>query len=411
MSGTNIQGLLDSHVTGHALQQAFYSDPDVFSVDREKILDSLWHLAGHVSRIPESGDYFLFRLCGEEIIIVRGKDDNIHAHYNVCRHRGSRICKTSDGRKSALVCPYHAWTYNLDGSLRRAPLMPDGFSVEDYGLHACRVKVLDGVIFVSLAEEQVGFDDIAADCREYLSFHGIENAKIARRLDLPTHANWKLVVENFIECYHCIPSHPEYCSVHSELKLLAAGAGMGSGPEAACREYEMELNAWRAQVEASGHPFIESASDNGAGMARMPIREGFLTESQDGRPVSTLMGRFKEYDGGVTYIAFNYLNYLLASNDHALLIRFTPISELVTDVEAIWLVDGDAIEGVDYEPERVSWVWEVTLKQDATITEDNQAGVLSSRYQPGPYSAQEMMNCHFTRWYLDKLSELDSSDR
>ena len=411
MSGTNIQGLLDSHVTGHALQQAFYSDPDVFSVDREKILDSLWHLAGHVSRIPESGDYFLFRLCGEEIIIVRGKDDNIHAHYNVCRHRGSRICKTSDGRKSALVCPYHAWTYNLDGSLRRARLMPDGFSVEDYGLHACRVKVLDGVIFVSLAEEQVGFDDIAADCREYLSFHGIENAKIARRLDLPTHANWKLVVENFIECYHCIPSHPEYCSVHSELKLLAAGAGMGSGPEAACREYEMELNAWRAQVEASGHPFIESASDNGAGMARMPIREGFLTESQDGRPVSTLMGRFKEYDGGVTYIAFNYLNYLLASNDHALLIRFTPISELVTDVEAIWLVDGDAIEGVDYEPERVSWVWEVTLKQDATITEDNQAGVLSSRYQPGPYSAQEMMNCHFTRWYLDKLSELDSSDR
>lgn len=406
MSVTDIQGLLDSHISGHALQQAFYSDPAVFSVDRERVLDRLWHLAGHVSRIPDSGDYFLFRLCGEEIIIVRGNNGAIHAHYNVCRHRGSRICKESEGRKSALVCPYHAWTYNLDGSLRQARLMPDNFSLEDYGLHACRIKVLDGVIFVSLASEPDDLDGMVSASSEYLSFHGVKNAKIARRLDLPTNANWKLVVENFIECYHCVPAHPEYCSVHSELKLLAAGAGLGSGPDAACREYEMELEAWKARVEALGHPLIEGEFDNGAGMVRMPIREGFLTESQDGRPVSSLMGKCREYDGGVTYIAFNYLNYLIASNDHAVLLRFTPISELVTAVEATWLVDGDAEEGVDYEPERVSWVWDVTLKQDATITENNQAGVLSSHYRPGPYSGQEIMNNHFTRWYMDRLSQL-----
>ena len=403
MPGTNIQDLLASHITGHALQQAFYSDPGVFSIDREIILDRLWHLAGHASGIPDSGDYFLFRIYGEEIIIVRDKDGDIHAHYNVCRHRGSRVCKQGKGRKSLLVCPYHAWTYNLDGSLRKARLMPDDFPLEDYGLHPCHIKTLDGMIFVSLADQPGGFGDVAGACREYLSFHGIENAKIARRLNLPTQANWKLVVENFIECYHCIPAHPEYCSVHSELKLLAAGAGMDSGPEAACREYGAELKAWKAQVEALGHPFLEGAFKNGAGMARMPIKEGFLTESQDGRPVSTLMGKLKDYDGGVTYISFNYLNYLFASNDHAVLLRFTPISELATEVEATWLVDGDAKEGVDYEPERVSWVWEVTLKQDATITEDNQAGVLSSRYQPGPYSDQERMNSHFIRWYLDEL--------
>ena len=400
-----MQDLLNAQVTGHALQQAFYCDPAVFSVDREKILDRLWHLAGHASRIPDSGDYFLFRVCGEEIIIVRGRDGAIHAHYNVCRHRGSRVCKEDEGRKSALVCPYHAWTYNLDGSLRTARLMPDDFPLEEYGLHTCRIKVLDGAIFVSLAGEPAGLDDMLGDCRKYLSFHGIENAKIARRLELPTRANWKLVVENFIECYHCIPAHPEYCSVHSELKLLAAGAGVGSGPEAACLDYAVELNAWKKQVEALGHPCLEVAFDHGAGMIRMPIKEGFLTESQDGRPVSTLMGKFREYDGGVTYVAFNYLNYLLASNDHAVILRFTPISELVTDVEAIWLVDGDAREGVDYVPERVSWVWDVTLKQDAVITENNQAGILSSHYRPGPYSEQEMMNREFTRWYLDKLSE------
>ena len=407
MLGTDIQDLLNRHITGHALQQVFYSAPDVFSVDRERVLDNLWHLAGHVSRIPNSGDYFLFRIYGEEIIIVRADNGAIRAHYNVCRHRGSRICKESEGRKSALVCPYHAWTYNLDGSLRAARLMSEDFSPEDYGLHACRIKVLDGVIFVSPGEEPDDIEDMLSACREHLSFHGIENAKIAQRLHLPTHANWKLVVENFIECYHCIPAHPEYCSVHSELKLLAAGAGMGSGPEQACREYEVEVNAWKKQVEASGHLCADAEFDNGAGMVRMPIRKGFLTESQDGRPVSTLMGKFREYDGGVTYIAFNYLNYLIASNDHAVLLRFTPISELVTDVEATWLVDADAAEGVDYEPERVSWVWDVTLKQDATITENNQAGVLFSRYQPGPYSDQEIMNSHFTRWYLDKLREPD----
>ena len=411
MAGTNFQDLIHNHINGHALQQDFYSDPDVFSVDRGKILDRLWHLAGHASRIPARGDYFLFRICGEEIIVVRGKDGQIHAHYNVCRHRGSRVCKQDEGRKPLLVCPYHAWTYNLDGSLCKARLMPDDFLLQEYGLHPCRIKVIDGMIFVSLADEPAGIDDVVGACAEYLSFHGIKNAKIARRLNLPTHANWKLVVENFIECYHCVPSHPEYCSVHSELKLLAAGAGMGSGPQAARKEYELEHNEWKAQVAALGHPFIEGEFDDGAGMDRLPIKQGFLTESQDGRPVSTLMGKFKDYDGGVTYIAFNYLSYLLASNDHAVLLRFTPISGLVTDVEATWLVDGNAEEGVDYEPERVSWVWEVTLKQDATITENNQAGILSSRYQPGPYSAQEMMNCHFTRWYLDKLSELDSSDR
>ena len=403
MSRHDIQDLLNSHITGHALQQAFYVDPDVFLFDRERVLHKLWHMAGHVSRIPEIGDYFIFRICGEEIIIIRGSNGDIHAHYNVCRHRGSRICTESEGRKSALVCPYHAWSYNLDGSLRKARLMPDGFRPENYGLHACKVKVLGGVILVSLTGEPQDIDGLAIAISEYLSFHDIENAITARRLELPTKANWKLVVENFIECYHCVSAHPEYCSVHSKLKLLAAGAGMGSGPESACRQYEAEVKAWRIQAEAAGHPCMEGEFDNGAGMVRMPIQEGFLTESQDGRPVSSLMGKFREYDGGVTYIAFNYLNYLIASNDYAVLVRFTPISELLTDVEATWLVDGNAQEGDDYEPERVSWLWDVTLRQDADITENNQAGILSSRYRPGPYSEQETMNQHFVRWYLGKL--------
>ena len=179
----------------------------------------------------------------------------------------SRVCLEREGRKSGFVCPYHAWTYNLDGSLRAARLMGDDFKPQDHGLQPCRLRVLNGLMFVSLAAGTEEFDENARHFRKYLDFHGIEDAKIARRLELPTDANWKLVVENFIECYHCTPAHPEYCSVHSELKLLAAGAGIGSGPGDACRAYETEHKAWLERVEALG-------ASNGRGGLRQWLRHG-----------------------------------------------------------------------------------------------------------------------------------------
>ena len=400
----SIEALAGQCEAGRTLPQPFYCDAGVFREDRKKVIDPLWHLAGHAAAIPEAGDWFLFRICGEEIVVVRDAGGAVRAHYNVCRHRGSRICTEALGNSKAFVCPYHAWTYRLDGTLRAARLMPAGFRREDHGLHPCRVRELHGLIFVSLADEPVPFDTAVAPFREYLRFHGIRTAAIARSLVLPTKANWKLVVENFIECYHCIPAHPEYCSVHSSLKLLAAGAGMGSGPEDAGRAYRSEYLAWKTRVEKLGHPCREDSFDHGAGMARMPIKDGWLTESRDGRPVAPLMGECTAYDGGITYVAFNFMNYLVASNDHAVLFRFTPTSESATDVEAIWLVDGNAVEGRDYDPEAVSWVWAATLAQDARITEANQAGIGSARYRPGPYSEQERMNREFTRWYLDRLT-------
>ena len=403
----SIQDFIQSYRSGYTLPQAFYCDQDVFLHDQEKVFGGLWHIAGHVSRISSRGDYFLFKIGQEEIIIVHEGEGKVNAHYNVCRHRGSRVCKESEGRKSALVCPYHAWTYNLDGSLRKAPLMSKNFKQDEHHLHTCHVRVLNGIIFVCTSRHPREFEDIRGKCTEYLDYHGIADAKIARRESLPTHSNWKLVVENFIECYHCIPAHPEYCSVHSQLKLLAAGAGLGSGPEEANRQYQLVLDKWIEEVKSLGHPLEQAEWEDGGGILRAPINEGALTESQDGQPVAPLMGKFKQYDGGVTAIAFNYLNYMLASNDHAVLLRFTPRNELFTDVEATWLVDGKAVDGVDYDPKRVSWVWDVTLRQDATITDDNQAGILSSHYQPGPYSEQEKMNLEFTEWYVNKVGEGD----
>lgn len=402
-SEASLERLIDEHVDGHALPRPFYSDAAILSNDREAALDQLWHIAGHAARIPNAGDYFVFSLCGEEIVVIRDRAGIVQAHYNVCRHRGSRICRERTGNKSVLVCPYHAWTYNLDGSLRAARLMDTSFDKTQHGLHPCHVQVVAGIIFVSLADQPIDFSAAVEPFRDYLTFHGIGNAGIAKQIPLPTVANWKLVVENFIECYHCAPAHPEYSAVHSKLKLLAAGAGIGSGPDDACRKYEIELGEWLRKTRELGHPILDGEFAHGAGMSRMPIKSGSLTESKDGQPVAPLMGELQEYDGGITYIAFNYLNYLLAANDHALLLRFTPISELQTDVEATWLVREDAVAGQDFDPDQVSWVWETTLKQDITITEDNQAGVMSARYSPGPYSTQEKVNEQFIHWYIDHL--------
>ena len=396
--------LIGQHRPGRTLPQAFYTHAAVFEEDRRRIIKAQWHLVGHAAQVPEAGDYVLFRVCAEEVLVVRDGDGAVRAHYNVCRHRGSRLCTESGGRLRAFTCPYHGWTYRLDGTLAGARLMPDGFRPEDHGLQPCHVRECHGLIFVSLADQPAPFEEAMEPFGAYLTFHGIPTARVARSLALPTRANWKLVVENFIECYHCAPAHPEYSAVHSRLKLLAAGAGLESGPEEARRRYRPEFDAWKRRVGRLGHPCHEGSFGNGSGMARMPIKDGWLTESRDGRPVAPLMGSFREFDGGVTYLAFGYLGFLIASNDHAVLLRFTPRTERSTDVEATWLVDGGADAGTDYDPAEVSWLWAVTLAQDAKITENNQAGIASSRYRPGPYSEQERANRRFTQWYLERLT-------
>lgn len=405
MLANEIKKLITEVKADHSLPRPFYCDSDIYEQEIESVLEPLWHVAGLATQIPDQGDYFLFRNLGEEIILVRGEDTEIHGFYNVCRHRGSRICLSDSGNCSAFVCPYHAWRYGLDGQLQKARLMGEDFELRQHNLRTCAVHVEAGVIFVSLADNPADFSQWFSPFKRYCQFHGIADTKSAKDLVIPTRANWKLVVENFIECYHCLPSHPEYCAVHSKPKLLAAGAGTGSGPEEAQAKYQAELDPWLKTIERLGHPFWEDEFDDGGAMTRMPIGKDRLTESRDGKPMAPLLGEMREYDGGVTYLALNYLNYLFIANDYAMLLRFSPQDHEITDVEATWLVHGQAKEGVDYKVEELIWLWKVTLDQDLTITENNQSGVSSRRYSPGPYSQQEVMNKNFANWYLSKLSK------
>jgi phenylpropionate dioxygenase-like ring-hydroxylating dioxygenase large terminal subunit len=387
---------------GYSLQRQFYCDDAVFEADMDHVIGRKWLVAGHVDRVRNRGDYFLFKIGQESIIIVRSDESTINAFYNVCRHRGSLICTKPQGRVARLTCGYHAWSYGLDGALLAARLMPADFSKQDNGLHRCHVRVFHGLIFINLSDQTpIDFDATFADLDPYLDFHGLGGAKIAHAESYPTTANWKLIVENFVECYHCAPAHPEFCSMHPPEALIAFGAGPSSGPAEAVEKYLPALKAWEARAASLGRPL--GTVDDGPESSHLrlllqrTIREGYETETADGKPASSLMGKRVAFDQGRMYLSFSPFTQLVATNDFAVLFLFTPRSTMATDVDLYWLVDGKATE-VDVK--RMIWGWDETSKQDKEITENNQAGILSKQYQPGRYSEHERRVVTFQQWYL-----------
>lgn len=401
---------------GFTLETDFYCAPDVFALDVE-LLARRWMLVDHVSRIPEPGDWFVVEIGPDSYIVTRGRDREVRAFHNVCRHRGSRICLEESGNDRLFVCPYHSWSYRLDGSLHSAREMGADFDPEAFGLLEIGARVLEGLVFIS--PEGASTEGASADFdREYepfidtLKFHGMSRTKVAERRSYPTAANWKLVVENFLECYHCLGAHKEYSAVHSRAKLEAFGAGPGSGDPDAVARFEPTLNAWHERATSLGHPTpFHTSSDDSRHMSqvsRTPIGNGdHGSETRDGSlGCRRLLGSFKESDGGQTAFGFSPTGVVLANCDFAFMITFRPVSPLVTIAEAVWLVDEDAVEGRDYDREELAWLWDTTLAQDKTITENNQRGVSSRGYTPGPYAMSETRTETFTTWYLNGLTSL-----
>ena len=249
-----------------------------------------------------------------------------------------------------------------------------------------------------MAKDPPPFDEIAGDIDKYFKPHDLPAAKIAYQFTHTIHANWKIVAENFWECYHCGPAHPELATVMSYVRAFDS--------KFASEERAIYTESWKENARRLGRLADGCASDEGVchQLWRVPIREGFLTQSRDGQPVALLMGNYSEYDGGVTSIEFFPLIWLLSCNDYAMLTRFTPISVLETEAQATWLVRADAVEGTDYNVDDVTWLWRKTLEEDIEITENNQRGVNSRVYRPGPFSTMEEPIEKLVRWYLQQIA-------
>jgi phenylpropionate dioxygenase-like ring-hydroxylating dioxygenase large terminal subunit len=400
-----IDALIEKQRPGHSLDRALYVDPAVFERDCERVFRNHWIMAGHESQIPCAGDYLLFELAGESIILVRDSHGVVHAHYNVCRHRGSRVLLAPAGNARAFTCGYHGWTYAHDGHLLGAARMPDDFRPQSYGLKRCCLRMVEGLMFVSLAEDPgPELDGVVAGLEPYLRLHGIAGARVAERSVYPVHANWKLAVENYLECYHCKPAHPQYCGVEIKADKI------GDGSPAATARYDVRHRAWLEQAARLGAvlpefgtelPLDESLRRAQFGAAyRAPLRESHRSATQDGSPAAPLMGEFRDFDGGETALGLGPFTYMLAYNDYATFFQFVPREAELSEIVITWLVDDAAREGVDYDRERLTWLWTVTTEQDKSIIEANAAGIRSSRYEPGPSSLLERDLDGFREWYL-----------
>ena len=381
----------------HSLQQALYNSQDAFAHDLERIFKRHWILAGHASMAPQAGDYFLNELASESIIIVRGRDDELRAFANVCRHRGSRICTREQGHANVLVCPYHAWTYNLDGSLRSARHMGADFDKTAYGLKPLALEVIEGLVFISLAQAPLSLERARKTIEQAYAPYGWGDAKVAHRETYHVTANWKLTVENYLECYHCTPSHPEYSKLHALEQPLGQISELNAAMEA--RTCALGLS-----VPVADHRDGSHTGEASVFTFRYALYDGVRTGGPDGEPVAPLMGAFTDFDGGVTSTHFAPSSFFIAYPDHGVIYRFIPLTASTSAMELIWLVKGDAREGVDYDVEKLTWLWRVTTQADKRITEDNQKGVNSQFYEPGPYSPVEPNALRWIEWYLGEVA-------
>jgi Rieske 2Fe-2S family protein len=356
----------------------------------------VWIFAGLTCEIPERGEWFTLPIGDSSIVVVRDRAGGIRAFHNTCRHRGARVCQEEKGKGSRLVCPYHQWTYDLDGRLVGARHMEPGFDRGPYGLKPVHVETVGGYIFICLAESPPDFAAFRRETAPYMLPHDLENAKVAHVESIVEEGNWKLVLENNRECYHCQGSHPELIRTLAEFD-------QDDDPRTS-PEYRALLGEARARWAGQG---LASALmlryDYRA--VRLPFIDGARSMTLSGEPaVTRRMGAVPEGEIGSLRLLHlpNTWNHMQA--DHCIAFRVLPLGPMRTLVTTKWLVAKDAVEGLDYDVDNLTHVWRQTNDQDRRVVEINQQGIRSMAYEPGPYSRQsELGVLHFVDWYCAEI--------
>ena len=391
--------LISKYQGSQSLPRQFYTSETVYKMDIQHYWNHSWIWVGHINQIPNVGDFFLFDYGYESVIVARDKNDSVNAFLNVCRHRGSRVCIEKSGNTRVFVCPYHAWTYELNGSLRAAREMEDNFNTAEYSLKKVNLRIFHGLIFICVADNPPNIDEGLLQLEPLVEPFEFENLKIVHIANYKVAANWKLALENYMECYHCAPAHLEYSRSHSlkdpssaniELKncMLKKSMDVGLSGE------ELQINLLESNNVEMDFYF-----------SRYPLFQGYKTGSKSGEKLAPLLGRLKDFDGGTSDIQIGILNNFLSYSDHVIGYRFIPRSLQITDIEVIWMVREDAEEGQDYNLEDLTWLWHCTSKDDERIIALNQKGVNSNHYVPGPLSNMEWGIKAFHAGYLKQLEE------
>ncbi|WP_299132424.1 aromatic ring-hydroxylating dioxygenase subunit alpha [uncultured Amaricoccus sp.] len=398
---TNVPSLLAERKPGHALPRPFYTSSGILELDLAAIWYQEWLFAIPSCEIPKTGNFVTMQVGEYPILIVRGADGQIRAFHNSCRHRGSRVCAAAKGNAPKLVCPYHQWTYELDGRLLYARDMGPDFKPADHGLKAVACRDAGGMVFVCLSDTPPAIDGFVETAKRYLGPQRLTDARIAHESTIIEKGNWKLVLENNRECYHCAGSHPALC------RTFPDRPGFTSMDETGAIEPLVTAH-WR-KCEAAGMPskFVIHPSHQWR-FARIPLLGAGESYTMDGKaavPVKRLANAPFADAGSLLFFHYpNSWNHFLA--DHSIVFRVLPISATETEVTTKWLVHKDAVEGVDYDLKKLTEVWIATNDEDRRVVEENQKGINSPAYVPGPYSAiQEDGVIQFVDWYCRTLGD------
>ena len=379
-------GLLASYRAGRALPGPFYGNARLFELERSRIWHAGWHVVAHSSELAAPGDRVACSLAGLPVVVVRQEDGGVIAFHNVCRHRGSTVADEGAGRGPVLTCPYHRWSYGLDGSLRAAPgaspeLLAAAGGRELLALGRLPAAECSGLVLVSPEDDPPDLTPFAAELARQPEAAGLAGAKVAATISYRIGADWKLVWENNRECLHCVSNHPQY--VRSNYDHPRPGDPVPGG-----------------LVE-----FPDPAGEQWWSVTRALLRPPFLSESLDGAPVAPPLGgdgpgprpetlRLRLVPSFWAHVSF----------DHAVTTRVLATGPRTTAAVVSWLVHPAAVEGRDYELAALLPFWQLTSEQDWAICERQQAGVASRGYRPGPLSPTLEANiANLHAWYLRRL--------
>jgi len=398
---TTVLRRLRARTSNTGLPREFYTDPAIYQLDLDQIFYREWLFAAHTAELNATGSYLTLQVGAYPVLLVRAGDGIIRAFINSCRHRGSRLCPEAHGTTPKLVCPYHQWTYELDGRLFAARKMGPGFDRTQYGLRPVHCETVAGYIFICLAEQAPDFGPTRRHIEPYLAPHQLADARVAFESTIIEEGNWKLVWENNRECYHCAANHPELARIFSDTPTISGVGGAEADPTIA--------GHWQ-RCEAAGLPSTFLLSRDGQmRTARMPLIDEAVSYTSSGAAAvrKPLSDRIPGPLNIGALLLFHYptsWNHFLA--DHAISFRVLPLGPTRTQLTTKWLVHRDAIEGVDYDVQDLTRVWLATNEQDRRIVQENQIGMNSPAYEPGPFSdVNEDGVSQFLDWYSSRMQQ------
>jgi Rieske 2Fe-2S family protein len=357
------------------LDRSYYQSEEIFSRERERIFFSEWFCVGREEDVPSTGDFAVKQVAGESILVVRTASGGLAAHYNVCRHRGSQLVPEAEhGRFGAGIrCPYHSWTYTLEGALRTAPFLDeaDGLARGSLSLHPVGVEAWGGFVFVNLSPAAAAArrHSLAAQLGavpERLRRYPLDDLRVGRRITYDVAANWKVVLENYNECYHCGPVHPELC------RLVPAFRQRGGSDLDWERGIPHRDGAWT---------FTASGTTN-----RAPFPG--LDDDERIRHKGELI----------------YPNFMLSlSAEHVAAFYLRPEAPDHTTIVNEFLFHPDEMAKPGFDPSDAVEFWDLVNRQDWAICESVQRGMQSRVFQSGYYAPMESASLDITRYVSERL--------